>query len=109
MDKFLWLLIMVPVSTLLTGIGIFALRRQKPMWFWSSTEVRAEEIADVPAYNRANGVMWIAYSAVFWLSTLLGLFDMRAAGCLLLVWAILGSILLIVCYLRIYEKYRVKK
>ena len=109
MDKFLWLLIMVPVSALLTGIGIFALRRQKPMWFWSGSEVRAEEIADVPAYNRANGVMWIAYSAVFWLSTLLGLFDMRAAGGLLLVWAILGSILLIVCYLRIYEKYRVKK
>ena len=80
MDKLLWLLIMVPVSALLTGIGIFTLRRQKPMWFWSGTEVRAEEIADVPAYNRANGVMWIAYSAVFWLSTLLGLFDMRAAG-----------------------------
>ena len=56
MEKVLWLLILVPVSALFTGIGIYAARRKEPMWFWSGTQVRKEEISDVRAYNRANGL-----------------------------------------------------
>ena len=50
----IWLVVMVPVSALLTGLGIFAWRRQKPMWFWSGQTVGEDEIGDVKAYNRAN-------------------------------------------------------
>ena len=57
MENLIWLIIMVPCSAILTGIGIFAWRREKPMWFWSGPEVKASEIADIPAYNRANGQM----------------------------------------------------
>ena len=60
-----WLIIMIPVSAFITGIGVYAWRRKKPMWFWSGTKVRESEISDVPAYNRANAIMWICYSAVF--------------------------------------------
>jgi len=42
----IWLVIMVPVSALLTGLGIFAWKRQKPMWFWSGQTVEEDEIAD---------------------------------------------------------------
>ena len=52
----IWLLIMVPCSALLTGIGIYAWRRKEPMWFWSGSTVKAEEISDVRAYNKANGI-----------------------------------------------------
>ena len=52
----IWLVIMVPVSALLTGLGIFAWNRQNPMWFWSGQTVEEDEIADVKAYNRANGI-----------------------------------------------------
>ena len=38
----IWLVIMVPVSAILTGLGIFAWRRQKPMWFWSGQTVGEE-------------------------------------------------------------------
>ena len=56
MWNYLWLLIMVPVSSLFTGLGIYAMKRKKPMWFWSGKEVKEREIADIPAYNKANGI-----------------------------------------------------
>ena len=65
---------MVPISLLMTGIGVYAIKREKPMWFWSVTTVKEEEISDVKAYNRANGIMWLVFSCVFWISTVLGFF-----------------------------------
>ena len=54
-----WLIFMVPCSAIITGVGIFAWHSKKPMWLWSGSTVKEEEITDVPAYNRANGIMWI--------------------------------------------------
>ena len=65
METFIWLVMMIPTSMVFTGIGIFAWKRTKPMWFWSGSTVDEAEIADIPAYNRASGIMWICYSAVF--------------------------------------------
>ena len=76
MEKVIWLITMIPTSMVFTGIGIFAWKRKKPMWFWAGTTVEESEIADISAYNRANGIMWICYSAVFWISTVLGIFQM---------------------------------
>ena len=56
MEKIVWLVIMILVSALFTGIGIYAWKRKKPMWFWSGSTVRESEITDIPAYNRANGI-----------------------------------------------------
>ena len=52
MEIIIWLLIMIPCSLLFTGIGIYAIRREKPMWFWSGSTVSETEIRDVKAYNR---------------------------------------------------------
>ena len=49
---------MIPVSLLFTGIGIYAWKRKKPMWFWSGSTVKESEISDIAAYNKANGIMW---------------------------------------------------
>ena len=76
------------------------------MWFWSGTTVSENEIRDIPAYNRANGIMWICYSSIFWLSTILGIFRMDIAGILLMVGGIAGSLVLIIAYRHIYEKYK---
>ena len=43
MDNIIWLIIMIPVSLLFTGIGIFAWQRKKPMWFWSGSTVKGIE------------------------------------------------------------------
>lgn len=40
------MIILIPVSALLTGLGIFAWRRQKPMWFRSGQAVGEDEIGD---------------------------------------------------------------
>ena len=109
MERILWLIIMLPISILFTALGIYAWRRKKPMWFWSGSTVREDEISDVRAYNRANGIMWLAFSGVFWVAAVLGLFQMSAAG-IVVGAGTLGAIpVLILVYGRIYNKYKVKR
>ena len=106
MEKVIWLVITIPCSLLFTGIGIYAWRRTKPMWFWSGSSVREEEITDVKAYNRENGIMWICYSAVFWISTIMGIWSVSTAGIVLAVGCLGGLPLLVIAYNRIYRKYK---
>ena len=102
----IWLMIMVPCSALFTGIGIVAWRRKQPMWFWSGSTVKEEEISDIRAYNRANGIMWIAFSLLFWVSTVVGIWNMKAAGIFMLIACAVGCPLLIAAYGKIYKKYK---
>ncbi|MBO4472506.1 MAG: hypothetical protein J5765_01720 [Clostridia bacterium] len=106
MEWIVWLIFMIPLSALFTGVGIFAIRRKKPMWFWSGSEVRAESLTDVRAYNRANGVMWIVYSLLFWGETVLGVFYPDIAGVLIAATTLGGIPILVVVYKRILKKYR---
>lgn len=106
MEKLVFFLIVVPVSAFFTGIGIFAWKRKKPMWFWSGSEVKAWQLTDVAAYNRANGIMWLLFSLGFWAAAVLGLFNIPAAGILLAVTCLGGIPGLIVAYNRIYKKYK---
>jgi len=105
-DSIVMLCILVPLAAFFTGIGIFAWTRKKPMWFWSGSTVKENEISDVPAYNRANGIMWICYSLIFWTAAVLGIFSARAAGPVIAVGTLVGIVGLIVAYKQIYKKYR---
>lgn len=105
-DSIVMLCILIPLAAFFTGIGIFAWTRKKPMWFWSGSTVRESEITDVRAYNRANGIMWILYSLVFWIAAVLGVFKVEAAGILVGLGAVVGAVVLIVVYKQIYKKYR---
>ena len=106
MENIVWLIIMAPVSLLFTGLGIYAWKRKKPMWFWSGSTVKESEIADIPAYNRANGIMWLAFSAIFWVSTILGCLKIKLGGIILIAGCILCGPILPVVYERIYRKYK---
>ena len=106
MEKTIWLIIMVPISALFTALGIFAWKRKKPMWFWSGSEVSKYEIRDIPAYNRANGKMWLVFSAGFWICTVLGLFETGIAGYAVMAVCIIGIPALVVTYSKIYKKYK---
>ena len=97
---------MIPVSLLFTGIGIYAWRRKKPMWFWSGSTVKESEISDVSAYNRANGIMWLVFSLVLWGSTFLGAMNMKAGGIFLIAGCVIGVPLLPIVYGKIYRKYK---
>ena len=106
MENILWLVIMVPCSAVFTGIGLFAWNRKKPMWFWSGSTVDEAEIADIPAYNRANGRMWLIYALPYWLSAFLGLWSEALAVILLVAACVIGLPILMAAYQRIYDKYK---
>ena len=106
MENLVFLIIMIPCAAAFTGLGVFAMRRKKPMWFWSGSEVKPYEIRDIPAYNRANGWMWIGYSLGFWAAAALSLLNGPAAGVLVAVWCLGGIPVLVLGYNRIYQKYK---
>ena len=91
---------------LFTGLGVCTLRRRKPMWFRSGSSVKEEELTDVRACNRANGIMWIAFSAVFRVSTVPGFLRMQAGGVCLLAGSVCGVPVLPAVYSKIYKKYK---
>ena len=105
-DSIVMICILVPLAAFFTGVGIFAWMRKKPMWFWSGSTVKESEITDVPAYNRANGIMWICFSLIYWVAAVLGIFKIDAAGIVIGVGTLVGIVLLIVSYKKIYNKYR---
>ena len=105
-DSIVMLCILIPLAAFFTGLGIFAWKRKKPMWFWSGSTVKEDEIEDVPAYNRANGIMWICFSLIYWVAAVLGIFKADAAGVVIGVGTLVGIVLLIVAYKKIYNKYR---
>ena len=86
-------------------IALWAFKRNTPMHFWSGSTVHAEEITDIPAYNRANGMMWAAYAACMILSGIVALFSITAGTVLLLIVCLPGTVVLIIVYKRIYRKY----
>ncbi len=107
MENLVFLIIMIPCAAAFTGIGVYAMKRKKPMWFWSGSEVKPYEIRDIPAYNRANGWMWIGYALGFWAAAALSLLNVPAAGILTAVWCLGGIPVLVLVYNRIYRKYKV--
>ena len=108
MELTVWLMLTIPIGAFFTCFGIYAWKRKKPMWFWSGKEVKEEKISDIPAYNRANGIMWLSFSAVFWLGAVLGILNLEAAGIVVAVGTIAGIPLLYLAYRKIYSKYKRK-
>ena len=89
------------------GIGVYAIKKKTPIHFWSGTTVKSEEITDVEAYNKENGVMWITYGATYVLAAILPLFFGSKIGAIILTLSCtLGLIILIIVYGRIYKRYR---
>ena len=105
-DSIVMLCILVPLAAFFTGVGIFAWTRKKPMWFWSGSTVKESEITDVPAYNRANGIMWICFSLIYWVAAVLGIFNVKVVGVVIGVGTLVGIVALIFVYKAICNKYR---
>ena len=105
-DNIIWLIIMIPVSLLFTLLGVYAWRRKEPMWFWAGSTVKKYQIKDVKAYNRANGVMWLAFSVPLWVGTVLGIMNVSTGGIVIGAGILLGIPFLVVAYAKIYKKYK---
>ena len=87
-------------------IGTYAKRLEKPMWFWSGTEVKATEITDVKRYNRANGIMWQLYSLWYFAAGVAEIWNSMLSFILMMLSCTVGLVVLVVAYKKIYNKYK---
>jgi len=87
-------------------IALWALLRKTPMTFWSGSTISPEEITDIPAYNRANAIMWGVYALCMFASGVISLFSLNAGVVLLIIVCVPGIIPLVFTYKRIYKKYQ---
>lgn len=76
------------------------------MNFWSGVEVPSESISNIPAYNRAVGKLWGGYSAVWFVSGLIGLWLPMVATVVMCVLGAVGAVAMVLLYKRIEKKYR---
>jgi hypothetical protein len=88
------------------ALALWAFRSRKPVHFRSGSVVRPEEITDIPAYNRACGVMFALYGASFLPSCLLTLINVALGVTAFALAATAGVVPLVVAYKRIYNKYK---
>lgn len=86
-------------------IALWAFKRKTPMHFWAGSEVKPEEITDIPAYNKENGMMWLIYAAAVF-SGVISLWSVGVGAVLLTVVCVPGIAFLIINYKRIYNKYK---
>ena len=94
-------------AILFFGIGVYAKKLEKPMWFWSGSEVDSSEITDVKKYNNENGVMWQLYSLWYWAMGVAEIWSSSLSLLFLILGCTVGIVILIYSYNRIYKKYRV--
>lgn len=106
--KIIWWIVSYGCAILFFAIGVYALKRKKPMWFWSGTEVDASQITDIKQYNKENGIMWILYSLWYFEAGLTEIWSTTIALVLLVSSCTVGIVLLICTYNKIYKKYKVK-
>ena len=102
-----WLL----ATTLLVGIiisvnAIYHYKRNTPTNFWTGSVISSEEITDIPAYNRANVQMWAVYLICLALTSAIAFLNWIIGLSLFIVVLIIGVILMIKVYKRIYKKYK---
>ena len=95
-------------AILFFGIGVYAARCKKPMWFWSGTEVDPKTITDVTQYNRENARMWKLYSLWYFAAGVAAIWNSIVAVAFLVLSCSVGMVVLVATYHKIHEKYRVK-
>ena len=105
----IYFVIMAVVSMIFTILGIYMGLRKDPATFWTGQEIKKGEISDVMAYNKANGYMWLGFSALLWIAAFAGLFGGGMVGGITLFVAMgVGIPMLPFVYNRIYKKYASK-
>ena len=105
-EKIIWYTVSFGCAILFYCIGIYADKLEKPMWFWSGSEVDPFEITDVRQYNRENATMWKLYSLWFALAGVAEIWNSIVALVALVFGCTAGAGILIYWYSRIYNKYK---
>ena len=102
----IWYVTMFGCAALIFGIGVYAKKLEKPMWFWSGSQVDIKSITDVKAYNLENSRMWKWYSVWYWIAGIAWYWSQTIALITLVLGSTVGIALLIGSYLKIEKKYK---
>ena len=74
--------IMSFVAFIVMGLGIYQIKSDKPVGFYSGVEPpKPEELTDVRAWNIKHGAIWIVYGIVIIVSSVLSVFLLSGALC----------------------------
>lgn len=92
-------------AALFLGIGLLGGNGEKPMHFWSGSEIPAWRVRDIPAWNREHKKMWCLYSLPYWVSGALYFVHGIAAAVLLVLACTAGFLWMIWRNRRIEKKY----
>ena len=93
-------------AILFYGIGAYAQKLEKPMWFWSGIEVDPATITDVKQYNAENARMWKWYSLWYVAAGVAEIWSPIADAIILVLACTVGLAILIWQYNKILKKYR---
>jgi hypothetical protein len=104
----IWSITVFGCAILFFGMGVYAEKREKPMWFWSGSTVDESKVSDVRAYNKENANMWKIYSLWYWASGIAYFFKEWIGVAILVLGCTLGIGLLVTRYTKIEKKYTKK-
>ncbi|WP_129595782.1 hypothetical protein [Anaerophilus nitritogenes] len=109
MENIVLILVCLICGCTFLGIGLYAKKSNRPVSFWSGTVVKSEDITDVKAYNKECANMWIYYSLIYFLGSLLSIYGKsNIAGWLVGIGGSFGIGILIKCYINIEKKYKIR-
>ena len=106
--EIIWYGITFGVAALFFLIGVYAQKREAPMWFWAGSEVDAAQITDVKQYNKENARMWKLYSLWYWVSGAAMYWSAVVAIIIMFLGCTVGIGILIRTFHKIEETYRVQ-
>lgn len=106
MENILYILPIAICAITFFIIGFSAFKSKKTVSFWSGTKVDPKKVSDIPAYNKANGIMWLCYSSLYFLAIILSLVGYSEFSTWFVIAATtLGLVVLIFVYKSICKKY----
>lgn len=104
----IWSITVFGCALLFLSIGIYAKKREKPMWFYAGTTVDESTITDVKAYNKENARMWKIYSLWFFASGVVYFWNEMLGVLILVLGCTVGIGILVSSFTKIEKKYKVK-
>ena len=99
--------IMTAVAMIMIGIGIYQLKSEKPVGFYTGVEPpKPEELTDVRAWNLKHGLGMVIYGCIMILTSVLAVFIAGGVWCPVLL---MGGVLLPIPAMLWWHRYLVKR
>lgn len=90
------------------GITIWCFSSKAPVNFWAGDNVKPEEISDIKAYNRSNGILWGIFTLPHVISLAVIPINTFTAVIIQAIGIVIGIPLIVIAYNKIEKKYRNK-